>query len=450
MGSYEVQARDANGFLSPVITVAIGDQAGLSMTVTDSSDISCNGGITGRIVVSASGNNPPLTYVLTGDENRSQANGIFGDLAAGTYTVFVTDANGCETTPQTITLVEPGPLSYTIDSITPASCDDNDPSNDDGGIFFTASGGTGDLTYTVDGTFVDDGNVQNLGPGQYEIIIYDENGCTLTLDADDSFVPTLPPLSFDYNVIREDCFGDNDGRIKVLPEGGARPYLYEVSGAMDVSSQISLISDLVPGDYLLTVSDACTTLTETVNMPEGILIEAAFETSPPLPFTDSLPDVELAFLNLTTITYARPEFPTSWFWNFGDGYTSSDSVPMPHDYLETGTYDITLIVNQGACWDTVRSAGALTVGLETFNIPNVITPNEDGINDELIVGSDNFLNINLVVFDRNGTTHFAQQGSQVIWRPDPELPEGVYFYTLTYIDGAGTRQRITGNVTLIR
>ena len=450
VGSYDVQVRDANGCVSSSIAVNIGDQAGLSANLVDSTNVTCNGEDDGTIFVGASGNNPPLTFNLTGTVNRSENVGTFTGLPAGDYTVVVTDVNGCETNPISVTLTAPAPITYTIDSILPASCDDTDPSNDDGGIFLTASGGTGDLTYRVDGLFVDDGNIQNLSPGQHVVEIIDENGCTVQLPTDSSFIGTLPPLTYTYDVLEEACFGDNDGAIKVYTTDGVRPFYFEASGPETVGGQNSFLQDLVPGDYTLTVADVCTTFTETVNVPEGILLEAAFETSPPMPATDTLPNAEVAFLNLTNVTYDRPALPLKFFWDFGDGYTSADSAPMPHDYLETGEYQISLVANKGECWDTVMAPGTFTVGLETIEVSNVITPNGDGINDEWVVGSENFLSVNVTIYDRYGTLHFNQDGSTVIWRPTPDTPAGVYFYTLTYIDGSGTRQRMTGNLTVLR
>ena len=78
-------------------------------------------------------------------------------------------------------------------------------------------------------------------------------------------------------------------------------------------------------------------------------------------------------------------------------------------------------------------------------IPNVITPNGDGIND-FFQPSGDFESYTLHVIDRNGRQVFSGNSS---WRPTSNIPEGVYFYTCKLTQNGNLLQR-SGSVTLLR
>lgn len=132
----------------------------------------------------------------------------------------------------------------------------------------------------------------------------------------------------------------------------------------------------------------------------------------------------------------------NWLWDFGDGRSSADENPI-HTYQDAGSYEVTLtITDENGCVSAV-TYGAFEVVEPNLLIPNLITPNGDGINDVFEVmytGKERFF---LKVYDRWGKEHFVSSNPNEGW--DGDAKEGVYFYRLEIGEKA-----YTGNITLMR
>ncbi len=121
------------------------------------------------ITATASGGTAPLQYSIDG--TTYQASNIFNNVAAGTYILYVKDANGCIKTLPVTLLNLPGPALTATSS--PASCGLND-----GTITAIATGGTLPLTYSKDGITFQTSNIfLNLAAGPYTITVKDARGC---------------------------------------------------------------------------------------------------------------------------------------------------------------------------------------------------------------------------------------------------------------------------------
>ncbi len=108
----------------------------VTCTITGSDDASCNGYADGAISVSAGGGTGPYVY---DDGSTTNTDGSFTGLAAGSYSITITDANGCTTTCDDVLIGEPQALTCTINSSSDASCN----GYADGTISVLAGGGTG-------------------------------------------------------------------------------------------------------------------------------------------------------------------------------------------------------------------------------------------------------------------------------------------------------------------
>ena len=257
-GTYTVLVTDANGCTSTQ-TVTITQPTVLSAT-TMSTNVSCNAGNNGNGGVIATGGTGPYTYnwLPSGGTNATAPN-----LTAGTYTVTVTDANGCTTT-QTITITQPAAINATTSSVT-ATCNSSN-----GSATVTASGGTGPYTYlwSSGGTGFTE---INLAAGTYTVTITDANGCTstATVTVANASGPTVQ-LTSQTNV---SCFGGNDGSATVNVTGGTGPYTYLWSSGGTGSTE----NNLPDGTYTVTVTDAngCTsTTTVVITHPTAVLVTA--------------------------------------------------------------------------------------------------------------------------------------------------------------------------------
>jgi gliding motility-associated-like protein len=123
---------------------------------------------------------------------------------------------------------------------------------------------------------------------------------------------------------------------------------------------------------------------------------------------------------------------SEWYWDFGDGVTSTDSMPY-HSYYETGTYDITLIVRSGLeCLDTLVVPVNVVEGLI---IPNVFTPNGDGWNDVFDVRTSAVGDYKLQIYNRWGNIVFENTSPLISWdgttSAGVQAPAGTYFYVIT-------------------
>lgn len=116
---------------------------------------------------------PPFSYLWSPmGGNDSTATG----LCPGTYTVTLTDNNGCTAT-ATCTVTTPPQLQAIITNVVNPSC----PTCCDGSMGASASGGTPAYAYTwtgPNGFSSGIGNITNLCPGSYTLCVTDMNGCT--------------------------------------------------------------------------------------------------------------------------------------------------------------------------------------------------------------------------------------------------------------------------------
>lgn len=142
-------------------------------------------------------------------------------------------------------------------------------------------------------------------------------------------------------------------------------------------------------------------------------------------------------------------------WDFGDGFSAVEDGPQ-HQYFSAGTYFVELIVRgQGACYDTL--ALPLVVLQPDTLIPNVFSPNGDGINDAFDIFGATLppavRSFQLSIFDRWGREVFVTHTPQSGWdgrSQGREVPEGVYYYVIQMEPLTGGTLHRTGAVTLLR
>jgi hypothetical protein len=138
--------------------------------IVTTTNVSCNGYNDGSIIVTASGGVPPFQYSLGG--GLSQTNGAFTGLTTGTYSVDVTDANGCMIF-QAVVITEPPALNISVGST------DETSALNDGSATAVINGGTPPYTYTWSNGGTTNPQV-NLAAGLYTVIVTDANGCIIS------------------------------------------------------------------------------------------------------------------------------------------------------------------------------------------------------------------------------------------------------------------------------
>ncbi len=189
---------------------------------------------------------------------------------AGAYTVTVRDAGNVTTTTNEVVLNEPGQL------LVSSTVDIND-------ISIVPSGGTPPYSLTINGIIASDTFVfVDLAGGDYTFVVMDANGCTASAEATalgNTIALTLVtagPVS---------CNGDSDGVIGICVDGGIAPLsavitpaLGSYAGSTGNCALLAAFSDLPPGEYSITITDAggfSNITSATVTEPEQIAVSAS-------------------------------------------------------------------------------------------------------------------------------------------------------------------------------
>ncbi|TXK71954.1 T9SS type A sorting domain-containing protein [Mesonia sp. K4-1] len=247
----------------------------MTAAITSQTNISCNGGSTGSLTVTATNGDSNYSYVWTKNSttiasssgSTSNSNTISG-LTAGTYQVTITDSNGCTTT-ASATVTEPTTLNVTPASQTNIACNGGATG---AATVNAATGGAGGYTYnwtpgnpTGDGTT----SVSGLSAGTWTCTVTDNNGCT---DAQ-SFTITQPANILSANALAGNvsCNGGNNGTVDLTVTGGTAPYTYAWNNTATTEDMIGLTA----GTYSVTITDAngCTA-TESVDVLEPTVLSA--------------------------------------------------------------------------------------------------------------------------------------------------------------------------------
>lgn len=266
-GTYTVTVTDANG-CTATESFTLTQPTALVATASAQTNLSCNGGANGSATVAVTGGTPGYTYSWAPSGGTS-ANAT--GLTAGTYTVTVTDANGCTAT-QSFTLTQPAPFVVTP-SQTNVSC--NGGAN--GSAEVSVTGGTGAYTYSWAPSGGTSAAAYGLAAGTYTVTIKDANLCQTT----QSFTITQPAALIATSAGQTDvsCNGGNDGTATVAVTGGTGLYTYSWA---PMGGTAATATGLTAGTYTVTVTDAngCTTTQSfTITQPTALIATAAAKTN---------------------------------------------------------------------------------------------------------------------------------------------------------------------------
>ena len=255
-GGYTVTVTDKNG-CTLTNSATVGSAASFSVLAPGSANVKCNGLSTGTATANVSGGTGPFTYSWSSGATAQTAAG----LAANTYTVTITDANGCTNT-TAATITQPTVISL---SAIPASASCGKPN---GSMALSVAGGTGSYTYNwSNGNSTQ--NLSNVVAGSYSVLVTDGNGCTKTTNA---IISTAASFSLPTPVpVNNNCNGTKLGSIPVLVSGGTGPFTYSWSNG--ASGQT--VTNVAAGAYTVTVTDGagCSQTTNaTVTQPAAITL----------------------------------------------------------------------------------------------------------------------------------------------------------------------------------
>ncbi|HXB13988.1 MAG TPA: hypothetical protein VNZ45_18505, partial [Bacteroidia bacterium] len=255
--TYTVTVKDANG-CTVTASIPVTNPGSLSAAPT-AIDVKCNGSATGSAMANPSGGTAPYTYSWA--PSGGNANTATG-LTAGTYTITLTDKNGCISI-ATATITEPAVISIGVGS-TQATC-----GGSNGTATATPAGGTGSYTYVWAPSGGNAATATGLSASTYTVTVTDANGCNSTASVP---VTNTGSLATTANNTDIKCNGAATGSAMANPSGGTSPYTFSwaPSGGAGISA-----TGLTAGTYTITVTDAngcIVTASAMVTQPTAIAI----------------------------------------------------------------------------------------------------------------------------------------------------------------------------------
>ncbi|MBL7813663.1 MAG: T9SS type B sorting domain-containing protein [Saprospiraceae bacterium] len=434
--TYSVTVTDTEGCTNTFFKF-IG-QPGPILLSAFSKPVSCFGGSDGQALITAVGSNNSFTYKWndTAGQTTQQAT----KLIAGRYAVTITDSTGCKRD-TVVDVFQPSRLKIDSKTITDNKCVGDTTGRIDltvsGGIpFYNISWSSGDTSASA----------KKLRSGTYIVTISDANGCKLF----DTIVVKSPPvLDADISANPVKCFGDQNGSIIVDAFGGTQPYYYSLNGK--TYNGISQIVGVKAGSYDVYVKDAngCIWFDNvTIASPPKFIVEA----SPDI--TINLGDKTQLFANplnnrgTVTLTWKQPY----------DSTLSCLKCPNP---IAKPMSTILYIVN-GVDSAGCRASDSVKITVSkprNVLVPTGFTPNEDLINDKLIVRGRTGTIIKVFrIYDRWGemlyeATNFQINDEKSGWDGTfrgqyMNSGQYVWYVEAQYIDGA--TEILKGHTTLIR
>jgi hypothetical protein len=392
VGTYTVTVTDGlNNTATASITLSQ-PSSSVQVSVLATNETS-SGGANGTATATPTGGTPGYSFVWNTGATTSAINA----LAPATYTVTVTDANGCTAQQSAVVSAFVCTLAGTLNTSQITCAGQNN-----GSIGVNLTNATSPLVYqwSTGGSVVP--QIGNLPPGTYTVTVSDATNCSVVLT---TTITEPAPLVASANATPQSSVGVNDGTAQVSASGGTGAYAYIWSNAATTAS----IGGLAPGTYTATVTDAngCTTsASATVNAANCNLNVSATATNVACFGQNS------AVITATAVGNAAP---FQYLWYNGSSATTIGNLPA-------GVYTVTVTDAQGCVATTFA----------TVTQPEVLVFQIETIINVVCAG------------DTNGSATWSVLGGtqpyQVTWPGAgggtmPNLGVGIYTFTVTDANG---------------
>jgi large repetitive protein len=410
-GNYIVNVTNTTTNCSATTSFTIAAPSAALTATLSSTPVTCTGN--GSITVNASGGWGGYTYSISPSVGTLSGN-VFNNVPAGSYTITITDANGCTIT-RPITL-----NSAPVPSISVSSADFCYDGTNAASITVSATGGTAPYQYSVNGGAYQSSNVfNNLTPGSYTFTVIDSFGCT------DSTTPQVinPQLTATAVLTKDlDCTASPDAVITVNIAGGYPGYGYQVSMNGGAYTPVTPTSTGSPFTYTISTVATATTYQFQITDSRGCIATTNIITVNPLipiATTEAVTNVLCngASTGVVTITPSGGVGPYEINFN-GLGFSSQTT----YSGLSAGTYNY-IIRDSKSC--TLNESVTITQ-------PTEITAGINIVPIQCNVSGGSTLGQICVTGDTSGATNIPVTGG---------TPQ--YTYTLVDLTGGTPNQTYT-------
>ncbi|TAL60315.1 MAG: PKD domain-containing protein, partial [Bacteroidetes bacterium] len=420
-GTYTVLANSSTGCNSTAtVTITSG---GSITTATTQTNATC--AVPGSATVTTSGGTTPYTYLWSNGQTASTAS----NLSAGSYSVIITDANGCSSTQAVIITGTLFPIAqFSTNPVclgTPTQFTDQSTGSPtswswDFGDGNTATQQSPSHTFAAAGTY------------SVTLIVTNANGCpdtiTIPVTVDPIPIAAFSPFSVCFN--NAIPFTDNS-------TGNPTQWLWDFGDGTSSTQQNPSHTYSAPGTYttslIISTANGCK---DTINQVMNInpLPNPNFSSPPVCIGNPSL------FTDLSSIATGSIN---GWSWNFGEQSSSSNISTLQnpsHTYSQGGTYTVILTVtSDSGCQGTImipvnvvnKPVAAFSVPNQCLNTVSVFTDNSTG---------------NPTTWDWNfgdGSPNVTQQNPSHTY-----LATGTYTVTLIVSSVAGCNDTTVNPVTI--
>lgn len=366
------------------------------------------------------------------------SNDVFSpaDASIGNHeiTYTYTNSNNCISTTANIIEVSDN-MDASIDD-PGIICEDNDP------IQMTAADNGGEWSgdgITQDGIL----DPSLLSPGNHQITYTISGNCG---DSDDItiFIQETPdsPIIYGDTV----CSGEELTFTADTPDQGTVTWFEDEDLTVILESNSLSYSTFIDNDsitvYATVAINGCHSAPSSAT-GFGYNIQAEIDASP----ISGEPALYVDFYN-----YSNTDETTSYDWDLGDGNESTEFEP-DHTYDESGIYEVIFTLEHEYCSDTDTITITVEEEFEVI-IPNIFTPNNDGVNDNFFPTLTGAKSIYAEIYNRWGMLLYSWDDINGKWdgktNAGVNASEGVYLYTFIIEDRKGEKHEFQGSFSLIR
>ncbi len=418
-GTYSVLATDTFG-CTVTNSVTIGQPSAIVISSAVSSP-SC-GGNDAAVDVTVTGGNPPYTFAWS---NGATTEDLI-NVAAGTYTLTVTDASACTNTHSVAVPLVQDSLNVSFTTTNNVCVGNsisitNTTTNVSGQLFYFWDFGDGSSSTVLNPSHTYD------TPGSYLLAlrVLTNQGCVDSFSESITVFP-LPDATIAVSPDAEICDGEN---VTLTAPSGLTAYSWSEGS----STASIIVKD--EGTYSVTVTDENGCSAE----------DDVFITVLPLPDISITPDTNVIRGFSIELEATGGVF---YDWTPIDGLDNPNSPNPTATPLETITYTV-VVTDVNGC---INNASVTIDVIEAYLlvIPNVITPNGNGQNDFWAIKNIRLYNNEVQIFNRWGTMIYSTKEYQNDWdgtHDGNELSNGTYYYVINLENGTKIYK---GAVTILR
>ncbi len=386
-GPYNFIIVDANGCVEKQ-TYELDEPASIEIA-RDIIQPSCSGYADGKIALTVTGGTPVYNidwspanaYGMTSG-SLALDGGVYqiNDLAAGLYTITITDANACQEV-MPITINQPNPLLLALENVVDTECFGEAI----GRIEVTITGGTEDYSLAwgpnadqiatgISGINAIGYEITGLEAGNYSVDVTDANGCQYSLLGVQVEGPSAPFAVLAKDTVNVSCNGNMDGGITLALSGGGSPSSYSWintthgtagNGIITQTPSITDLTGLDAGQYVLVIEDifGCTkNIDFTIEEPDPIVVTID-EVVVPLCVGNANGEIELSVFG------GFAPYQISWGPALDESQynvSAMNALGFEINNLLGGTYDITVTDASGCAVITTQEIvepGAITLSI---------------------------------------------------------------------------------------